>query len=538
MHIASSKINSSGIRFSKDLISERIAYYDKIYLSNLYILYELGMVSNPSVFDQKEFLLSLKQSFPDEFKLFRHNMSKALDFSPAVFEYIMTITTNKAFKDVIEHFYAIRLALDAYEVYERVLKTVKFPKKGDIGVYKPRLYTTLSFEDKGMASLDSRFSPEIFVKDKSEKLKTFYYHDIYYNQFVKDCGISDDILSQYKLGNKGLFIKGLTFYDEVKYIDLLLTGFVTANGDYAKEFNKFHEAYYDSFYEENTGSVSCQTYKDKLFSKLALDVFDYTKSLRESLGDYYLGEYFVSDYRITFRVKETCPDVDKPLSWERYISVGSYALDITGMKELSINACMRGYHGEFIQKSEVKDKGYAVTGLPIKIDSDWYYPLHRVTYDLNSSNIANKIGVAFDISYLDIEEVLNGIGLSTSSIKITSEDFDEVLDAKSLDKLFRSLLDKMNEVGNKAICGSPFGNGLVASKILIECGYPEHAYKLREYIQNFRHDENFDYDTYACKLKFVLNKYNNYYEYIKPSSELFTGSEFERVCKSIGVALN
>jgi hypothetical protein len=202
----------------------------------------------------------------------------------------------------------------------------------------------------------------------------------------------------YRYKNKSLFIKGLTFNEELDYVQDLLEGTINADGDFGNLLRtKFLEYYAKTFNTEIT-SMGYITFAQTVYSHC----FDMKEEQIDLFNFHRKGyrPFAVNNTGIYYLIKNNKQVEDKE------VFCGNYALDWGTDKNLGVAERLSGMCGEYVSTEYLAEKGIEYDIVPVQgLDGKQYISLT----DLNGV-LEPKMGRVMEFDFKDeIDFDVNGI---------------------------------------------------------------------------------------------------------------------------------
>lgn len=543
MRASANRLNNKGLYFKKSDLYKKTEQLDKMYTTYTGLLYDLGVCDNPSFCTDTDILRYLKDVAKEDITYLTSSSNGFVSLSLTVIEYFILCTSSSEARQVMQLYYYVKLAYLLQVTIDRILCKSRVQKSKDDFIGKVKYSTGTKIVDKSPLALNDIDYSYLLYRDKDTNLYTYDLREFILEELARYVGVSEADILQHKSLNKSFFCEGLSFKDEAKIVDLL----ITRHTYYTGKFSHLLRDKLVSHYSLNKDiakytKMGCDDFGDEFYRFILDKLCDKVKQVRTSLGDNYIDEFSVGKYNVTFLVTKDSSLITEPKHWETMYFVGSLALDYSTSKEFPMHIKFMGYSGEFIKESLINTNTCKKLGLPVILEGVSYYPLYRVVYaDSNYDSVYKDINFAiksifsissdFYISSIDLDDFSSKYNLGISSSVI---DWDSLYDYNSFnyntlwDKLFR-LVESVGDVKLTNLETS-----IVVFKLLTELDLTViGVFMLRKL--RLPTEENINYDLITDKVKFLLNIFNHYYDYVSPKSSDYAESEYKKLCERLKV---
>lgn len=391
MRIASRNINTRGVEFSKSVLLHSQMAHDNRYANACLKLYDNFYLTTPTVFDKGDFVEMLLKDYPEQSKMLINDTTGAFELEPMMIKYAMFRSNDKTFNWLMHCALDITEAIEASEAFAEFDRAVKIPKRSDKVVAMPRLSVSSDLYNHSTAPLDSPHVMNL-VGDGHKKVERRNLGYIYRKYLLKDCNI------ECSLEESGLLIKDAPVEVECRFIDLLLSGKIKADGTYGEVITARYQKYYADFYLSRDNGTSCVQYRDKIFLDCLEECIDAVKTVRETNETNGFKELYITRYELLYVTNES-----EEITYDEYDSmyIMPYAL-VTNTKELlPTEVRLQGVGGEYVSEDSIMRNQWIKKGFPVMIGNIGYYPLYRVFYNDESANIASVVNTEVPFIYTD-----------------------------------------------------------------------------------------------------------------------------------------
>lgn len=375
MKISAQNLNNSGILISKSKLNDMNLKYINIYSKACNILYSMGYLTSPYIFDNSDFLNVLNEEYPEALCKLKNISTGVLDCSKERLEFEIARCYDKGLSYILGLYRDIITAKEAFVCYKELASKVKFHKNSDLATIKPRLFVTSRVDSSSNIPLGSDCVQELFFIEDDFKLYRHNLGGILKKYLAKKAGVSDKEFSRYKSEDKALFINNFSFSRENSFIELIITGSIDLDGDFGQPLRDSIENYYSNYYLSNKTKTTCLPYFEVVFLEALDECISYVTEFREDMKskDCAYSELYVTNTSVLFKVpKSDSEDYKQNSSLDLYI--GNTVIDSdTGTKLNSVNR-LRGISGIFVSESDVSIGNLDTLGLPIEL---WHYEKSR-----------------------------------------------------------------------------------------------------------------------------------------------------------------
>lgn len=380
MRIEAYELNKvTGIDISKTKLKKSLKYYRGMYCNACEKLYDLYFLSEIEL-DMIELVRAMNEEFPEYMHLFRNEVDAIMDWTSNRCRYILDIAKGYNFSDkfisVVKILETLFKSSEAISALTNIENRCKFTRGTSVKNLLPKINISNRVYDSSLYNFDNFAVQELFYTMSSERLIYVNTNDILRLAVLREIGVSDLDIEVIKSRNESYFVKGLTYDEELIYLDLILSGAVDINGTYADLLKeKLDEnAQYSIASTKTRGMTVVSTFADQMFIKSLSDRCEYVKLRREELQSRYayVRPYYVLNSGVYFAVsdeeyKYSGTSFDAPR-----VFTGMYAYDYVKNEFLSEINLLEGISGEYISEADAIAQGYTVTASPIKVKTNIY----------------------------------------------------------------------------------------------------------------------------------------------------------------------
>ena len=212
---------NSKVEISDTLIMDIKKHYLSLYRAYMIYMYDMGYISDPTVFNKKEILSNIVDmnikylsGISGKIELSEDNIGYALSRyrgDKEVADFLLLLLSIVKYKDICDN-------IDKF--YEEMGYSSECSKKVSMGLVQ--LVSRIMV--KGGYIIDEGILKCFKGKDKCFEFISM--NDIIYEVALKELGLEDN-------SDESLFVKGLTREEEIRYSNLILNGLVGLDGKYA-----------------------------------------------------------------------------------------------------------------------------------------------------------------------------------------------------------------------------------------------------------------------------------------------------------------
>lgn len=423
MRIAAMNIRNRGISVSKDTFEKCVAKYQHIRALAMLDLYQMCYQSSPSEFDREEFFTALWQEFKTYRKYMTSAITGAMIYDAKILDYVMAKADDAEFTKVIS-------ALKSYLVSNKVLedcldfsRRCPFKRKQTSQMLKIRLSVEGEVADKSAKGLCSEYLLELIQREKGKNLVSFDVREAKMQALAERVGVAKVDFKVYKSNNKPLFVRGITFQDELNLFTYLCNGDIKGDGDFGDALNNYIKSYYQVAFLSN-GTHNPVALSRDVFVRALPSICNMVDAYRKVISSRNARDFYVTEDFVYFEVDPRSYDVANEVSVEvlpAETRLGGHLIDTTTGQDLYVYNIFDGVSGELISETEIIRKGYHIEGLPVCLHkyyiandkffddtSVWYYVCDvRYSADKDTDGeyktrtlipkVGNKIGVFTDL---------------------------------------------------------------------------------------------------------------------------------------------
>ena len=280
---AANQVNQHMVVIKKDIIPNVIASIREEYIKECEYMYENNLQYVDDEFDEREFLTLFFGQYPNTVDYWYSKLSGELDlYNPLVIEYVQAIFKHE--KDIVERLEHLKKVLNLKESIDNVNDLVnRLPKAGKTVKYKPNCYVIRNegVENRCIIGDINKSYIDKIRDNRIEKVERVSFNKIYMEVLLEEMGMqglktSDD--------NKGVFTKNLFMDEEVKFISLILNGYIKTEYVYKSVLNyalqnkgkTYFKYIFEKAYDkitEQLRELECQGYTFYKLSNFYVDVY-------------------------------------------------------------------------------------------------------------------------------------------------------------------------------------------------------------------------------------------------------------------------
>lgn len=405
MRVLANKINAGSIHIDLWRLNRTYKKYLNKRNRAIFELYQLGVLDSPVYINMRMIKRYLVEEFKPVMKYLVSGVDGKFLLERRQFKLASEIyTDDETFNDIakaLNDYYESQYIL---EELSKVRSKIKLRMTGcDIS---PRVaVSTSAVSIRCRIDFCNKGVQECITLPEGKELEYLDFSDLILTGIAKFIGISDEIIEEYKKNNKSLFVGNITYEEERKYIDILLTGQVVLDGDFGDKLKSKIIDYYCVNFNDTDNNIGYEKFEEVVYRSCfdAREEFiqekvaeDFTPFIMNDFGVYYLVD---SDK------KEGNEDV---YNMDTDVVYGNYCMNNTTGLQFSEIERLKGVCGEYISEKEAQKKGYKFTTLPIEIDGKNYFCLTDIDdEDKPEPFIGNK---AF-FEFKDLKDMLRKLYL-------------------------------------------------------------------------------------------------------------------------------
>ena len=343
-------------------------------------LYELGVTSDPSFCNIADIRKYMKANYSSEFAYFYDTTIAHYDFSSKRIAFVMDCHKDLACANMLSY---ARMLIQCYEDLEVIDELVRNNALGNKNKQiKPKITVGGSIHCNGKLPLDAPIVLQMFERTAGSRLVEIDTRHIFVKYLCKFADIDEAIFEKYMTENKALFVKELTFKQELDYLKEIVNLEVELTGDYGKVLH-------DKIVQYNAENFNKDAIVYTVLYKINLDSIDErcaeTEKARKVYGTGFIRNFYVTFDKTYIEISSAGEDIKNIYSYSKY---GNYVVDYLTGEALHPYNLFEGYNGEFISEADVKKYGYKTFGLPVPLITDVvngniltanYYPSYVVT---------------------------------------------------------------------------------------------------------------------------------------------------------------
>lgn len=389
MKYALKRINE-GVQIDLDRIKEQVLRCDKLYSRASAGLFDMGFIDNPDWFNLEDYIEVLRHDYPEVTNLFKSPMNGHCSYKdPAVVSYICQRLSKEDSDSLLVN--SLRLYLQALEAVTTIdaldtfLKVFKRNGKTVVKI-NPRLVIAGEIEVRSDFDMFNKVVKRIVAMEDDEGYKQVDFGDIVLKHLAKRVGVSEELFEFYKNKNKPLFLKDTSFEVECSLVSTICTGNLLLDGDFGAELTEVISKYYSDYYQNNVGVSVITSYEYQLYVEALDEMVARVTEFRNSLGDSFVKECYMSKTSVGFICKTDVSDYyDVPIN-----TFGMFEpVDMFTGEEIGFSIREQGYCSTVITEEQVKSRGISIHGTFVEINGHSIVPLYRAdvvkpkkTYDI------------------------------------------------------------------------------------------------------------------------------------------------------------
>ena len=337
----------------------------------IFELYQLGVLDNPVYMDFK----MVKRFLIEEFKPVMKYLVSGVD-GMLMLERRQFKLASEIYKED-EDFNAFALALNDYyesqyiiEELQKIRSKIKSRMTGcDI---PPRVaVSTSAVTTRCKIDFCNSGVQECVTLSDGMELKYIDLTDSIMRGIAKVVEISDEEFEQSRSENKSLFIDGITYNQELNYIDLLLTGQTVLNGRFGERLKKKIIEYYNVNFNDTDNNIGYEKFDEVVYRSC----FDLREKQIGTIENSTIFRPFIADnFGIYFEIPSTNSNKAEGLyDMDTDVVYGNYCVNAETGIEFSETERLLGLCGEFVSEDYKKKNNLVCRTLPIQIDGKKYY---------------------------------------------------------------------------------------------------------------------------------------------------------------------
>lgn len=300
-------------------------------------LYEKKIISNPSVFNYMDFFEYLYDNYYEDCdSLLGYGAKMSRD--SLYIEYVLSRLSNTYFKRLLKIYHDI---IECEEMLDLVQNFVSKGNKANIEVV-PRYFFSKGFVLNCTIDLENR-NMKYLLNQREKSLNPYYLKAL--EKRVEPKSKDRVILRDEK--------------EDDKYFDLILSGKIVGETEYAKEVNTY------------LVGLNYELTKEELFLDIKEEV---EKEFKKA------NLLYITKSGVFTKTKE------KEIVFPKVIGTFVHAYDNSTLSKSNI---LDGWTGEFVSVAEIEEKGYLTKGMPISLykekgkRKEKYFPIFLVYSPLN-----------------------------------------------------------------------------------------------------------------------------------------------------------
>lgn len=359
MRISAQRINNKGVTISKSRVEEVSTKYVKQYNRLCEKLYDLGYISSPLYFDDKEFWYNLIDEHPEFYnKYFVNSINGVVSNVLDQIEYAILCDEDEELCTLLKDVLEILQASKAVEDINEALSHIKFTKKSDLVVCKASISVSDKVYSTSKFCLDSPYVQECFYVPEDKEVFVHNFGIEILRTLFKKLNINETFTED----SDSLLLGGnLKIKDDCRFLKSILMGDITGSGKYFSVIKDYASKYYkESFMSDsNSGYIE---YISQLYLDAIPSCIEHLNQFRGTLSDDYSELYITSTSVIYLRNKTQ----NKSYSC-RTLYVGEHLIDYTTGKSLGVLNRLQGFSGSYIYEYDRNIQNYAQTNLKVKM---------------------------------------------------------------------------------------------------------------------------------------------------------------------------
>lgn len=331
----------------------------------LFKLYTLGVLPNPVYFSTKSVGKYLLQEYPEVHKFYENWSNGALKFTSE--RVALSLINNEdeeyadfanTLKDYLDSEDNIRQLGNIYKKFtKKSLVSMPFQQRPAVSQTRVSMRCGVDFGNKVMSDLcDFGDGNTIYEFNMARYILYAMAEHLGVDELEYRTRASED---------KSFFIEDISFKEECKLIDLIVSGGYNCQGKWGKLLIDDYKQYYYSNYTDDNNRVGFDSYEDVLYK----DFFDKREQLISDLFKYEKRGWtpvYANNYCIYYIGKNTLQS-SKLHDMNSKIDVGFYIYDAGNNCLLDEINLINGVSGEFIGSDVVHRNKYKTYCKPIKL---------------------------------------------------------------------------------------------------------------------------------------------------------------------------
>lgn len=339
----------------------------------LFELYQLGVLESPVYMDFKIVKRFLIEEFKPVMKYLLSGVDGMLMLERRQFKLASELYTQD------EDFNTFALALNDYYESQYVMEELqkiksKIKARAASCDITPRVsVSTSAVTIRCKIDFCNRGVQECVTLDDNKELYYADLSDSIMRGIAKVLEISDEEFEKRRLENKSFFIDGMTYAQELNYIDLLLTGQTVLDGKYGKLLKSKIIKYYNVNFNDTDNNIGYEKFEEVVYR----NCFDLREEQISTISNRENMYPFMADnFGIYFEIESNKePITDGIYSMNDDVVFGNYCVDAETGDSFSERERILGLCGEFISEKYKKANNLVCRTLPVNIDGKKYYCL-------------------------------------------------------------------------------------------------------------------------------------------------------------------
>lgn len=412
MRLTASQINENQILLSVSKLKETLTRCDSTLNRIKLKLFDLGFLSNPNVFDEKVIRRALVEEFDDNIDLLCSNLDGSLQLNSTRLMFAEFVSDDADFREIAHYLYLYYKNVENMKALKKTLDSNVVRSKAEVIELNPKISVAESIiKSRCQVEFDNPAVRSCIVPHEGYEIVSYDMKYLVYGTICTQMGVSEEDLVNARELDNGLFINGLTFKQEVNFVNELVKGDLvstTALGD--KLENDILE-YYRSIRDDDTLTYGKITYDADIYAKSFKARMSLVGSIRNENPD--LVPCFLTNDTVMFEKKKE----HSTFTGYAWNIVGNYVLDWATQDELPKINTLLGYSGEFVAEKDCKKLGFkrianAVPVIMKVLDSNGdlievpYFSISQLS-DRDGNPIVAHVGNGITFDFMSMGDALN-----------------------------------------------------------------------------------------------------------------------------------
>lgn len=370
MNYSAKHLKDDGIELDKALVEAELAKQHKRMNNSIYKIYQKIPLSSCSVFDQKVFAKCLWYEFSAYRGYLTSQATSEIIFTQSMIKYAMLKAEDAKFSEVMSFYLSYLDARNRIDTIERAVEKSR-TKSSTTYILKPNFTMTGGFSDTSILQLNDLSILPCIKRKPNTRITSINTSEELRKNLCKVLKIPDEQYIQYKLNNRALFLTQVTFADELEFIFDIMNGTIELDGDFGKLVNDYNSRIFKEEAEKNINSKSKNTFVIESLSTVVfkesletrVDLARKEREISTALGG---RTIYATKTSIYFETPTSTNYELEPYLGDT-LDLGLYVLDYLSGQQFQKANLLLGLMGEFIAKKDAIDRGYIVTGSPVKL---------------------------------------------------------------------------------------------------------------------------------------------------------------------------